>query len=1827
MKRWFIYSLLALFILLVIIISGAIWIATTESGLHFLVNQAQRWAPGQLQIKNLTGRLSDKLSFKEFSYQHADTSIAIDSLQLHWEASALLKRNLHINQLYIDGVRANFPKSEKKESTPLKIPNIRLPVSIALDDIKINQVTINSTEAKPIVIDKIELRSNTTDKLSLQHLQINSPLFQAKLVGELGLVTPHPVQLDLDWSVHLPQFTVVGQGKLSGDTQELVLTHTISQPLAVAITATAKDLLGNLNGDAHLQWQEIYWPFNAARVQDYLVHSQQGQLNLTGSLEDYHVDFKSKISGKNLPSGNWNLLAQGNRQQLKLEKLSSQWLQGQIDASGQVSWNPQLAGQIQLDVDEINLREFWSGWPEPLRLDSQLIAEVEKDSFKIEKLTVDLPTTATQLTLQGEGRLAGAHSRLNTANLTWQNLQWPLLGETTMVTSNQGQINLAGNWQSYRLDLDAQLTGNRLPKSHWLIQGQGNPQQLQIKSLRTETLQGLIAATGKVGWQPQLNAQINLQADQLMIKELWPNWPEPLRLNSQLVAQLDDKNFKINQLNLNIPQTATQLILQGEGTLTPNTPQLKAVTLQWQDVQWPLAGEKPLITSSNGQLNLAGTMQDYQLELTTQLAGTQFPPGRWQLAGQGNRQQFEIQSLNSSWLAGVLQGTGTVAWQPQLAAQVNLNASQLNIKDFWPKWPESLRLNSQLKAKLDGDKFNIQQFAIELPATATHLALQGQGTVAGQNSQLEQAQLTWQQIQWPLSGNQILVSSNQGQLDVSGTLPDYRVKLAAHLGGAQIPSGQWLVHGRGNGQQFTIESLQSQILAGELAGHAQMAWQPAVAAQVVLTAKQLNLQPLWEQWPTQLNLNSQLTANLAGDQVKIEQWQMSLPQTNTQLSLQGEGKLAGDDSHFESNLSWQNLAWPLAVAKPAEGLAYSHHGQLLVKGTLQDYQLQLDTQLEGKNIPSGRWQANGQGDNRHFQLKTLQGQILQGILNLQGEAGWQPERYWQLILKGDRLNPGVKWEQWPGQLRLDIHSQGRINQGILETQLQIKPLQGQLRHYPLQFQTEITSKGPAYQIKQLELKSGPSTITANGQLDQHSQLKWAMNIPNLATLLPDGQGKFNGQGLITGPLNLPHLVAQVTANSLAFQDKQLAALQADVDINLLGKQDLQVKVMATDFKQGNTQIKQASFQSQGTVASHSLLAKVISPHEQLAWQLTGGLVASRWQGQLQQLDLTSSKAGHWQLQTPSSLMLSSSAAQLTESCLQNQHDAKLCTQFNWQQQAESRINILLKRLPLNLARVVLPGTTDLTGAIDGKVAATLQADGEVTSTVLINVSSGVVTTELSDETKQLAFQGGTFQLQINPQQGLAANLNLGLFKPNDIQGTLNLPQFTHLPPQKKQPLQGKLQAHFADLAQLPQLINQAENLRGQVNLDVAVNGTLATPQIQGQIRIQEAAFDLPDLGLEMKDFNLLLKNQAAETLQLQASLNSGKTGQLNLQGKMLSVLNPNWQANLTISGKNFEVINNPMAWALVSPDLQVQLHPGRIDVTGEVTVPQALITPSKTENTAIMVSKDIIEINPQVAETQEKPPLTEKLAISSRVKVILGNKVSFKGAGFKSRIEGAIVASNQPGKMTIGNGELKIVEGSYKAYGQNLQIDQGRIIFTGGLIENPGLDIKAYRRIKNAGKNYHQLSIGDDDVVAGVYIQGTAQSPRLTLFSLPSLDESNTLSYIILGKPAAQATESEGNTLLRAATAMSLKEGDSLTQAIGQQFGFDEVGISSEGGVEEAALVVGKYLTPGLYVSYGVGLFDGSNILRMRYELTKRLTLETETGTQSGVDLRYTWER
>ncbi|OQY45960.1 MAG: hypothetical protein B6247_28285, partial [Candidatus Parabeggiatoa sp. nov. 2] len=145
--------------------------------------------------------------------------------------------------------------------------------------------------------------------------------------------------------------------------------------------------------------------------------------------------------------------------------------------------------------------------------------------------------------------------------------------------------------QNYRVDLETRLAGPQIPAGLLTLKGQGNLQQFTVKSLRTKILKGTVKATGQVSWEPKLAAQVNLNADKITIKDFWTDWPDNLRLNSQLKAKLYGDTFKISTLKVNIPQTAAQLSLKGEGTLADDGPRLNLnadkITIKDFWIDWP----------------------------------------------------------------------------------------------------------------------------------------------------------------------------------------------------------------------------------------------------------------------------------------------------------------------------------------------------------------------------------------------------------------------------------------------------------------------------------------------------------------------------------------------------------------------------------------------------------------------------------------------------------------------------------------------------------------------------------------------------------------------------------------------------------------------------------------------------------------------------------------------------------------------------------------------------------------------------------------------------------------------------------------------------------------------------------------------------------------------------------------------------------------------------------------------------------------------------------------------------------------------------------------
>ena len=138
--------------------------------------------------------------------------------------------------------------------------------------------------------------------------------------------------------------------------------------------------------------------------------------------------------------------------------------------------------------------------------------------------------------------------------------------------------------------------------------------------------------------------------------------------------------------------------------------------------------------------------------------------------------------------------------------------------------------------------------------------------------------------------------------------------------------------------------------------------------------------------------------------------------------------------------------------------------------------------------------------------------------------------------------------------------------------------------------------------------------------------------------------------------------------------------------------------------------------------------------------------------------------------------------------------------------------------------------------------------------------------------------------------------------------------------------------------------------------------------------------------------------------------------------------------------------------------------------------------------------------------------------INTRVTLVLGEKVKVQGYGLEGRVTGELTVAEEPGRATVAEGELRAVDAAYLAYGQSLDIKTGRLVFAGGPIDNPSLDVQAVRV--------------SGDVTAGVQVNGRLKEPELSLFSQPPLPDGDILSYIVIGRPMAEASSAQGQILM-----------------------------------------------------------------------------------------------
>jgi len=74
---------------------------------------------------------------------------------------------------------------------------------------------------------------------------------------------------------------------------------------------------------------------------------------------------------------------------------------------------------------------------------------------------------------------------------------------------------------------------------------------------------------------------------------------------------------------------------------------------------------------------------------------------------------------------------------------------------------------------------------------------------------------------------------------------------------------------------------------------------------------------------------------------------------------------------------------------------------------------------------------------------------------------------------------------------------------------------------------------------------------------------------------------------------------------------------------------------------------------------------------------------------------------------------------------------------------------------------------------------------------------------------------------------------------------------------------------------------------------------------------------------------------------------------------------------------------------------------------------------------------------------------------------------------------------------------------------------------------------------------------------------------------------------------------------------------------LASKLGLEEIDVKSGDTLEGTVLSLGKRLSSRLYVYYEQSIATVSNIVRLRYDLTPRWSIETSAGDESAIDVFY----
>ncbi len=414
-------------------------------------------------------------------------------------------------------------------------------------------------------------------------------------------------------------------------------------------------------------------------------------------------------------------------------------------------------------------------------------------------------------------------------------------------------------------------------------------------------------------------------------------------------------------------------------------------------------------------------------------------------------------------------------------------------------------------------------------------------------------------------------------------------------------------------------------------------------------------------------------------------------------------------------------------------------------------------------------------------------------------------------------------------------------------------------------------------------------------------------------------------------------------------------------------------------------------------------------------------------------------------------------------------------------------------------------------------------------------------------------------------------------------------------------------SRIGDLLALDQQI-----LKGKLSSKLTLAGTIAAPEIEGPITLEEGVYENLTTGTALYDLTMRADASKERFTINQLKGKVGDDGSVEAEGWVDLDPEANFPLSASLNLDNAKLVSMDQVEASIEGDIAMQGDLGDAAITGDLKVIRADISipdgggPDLPDIEIEEVGGTIV--NTEEPEEAKEQPFDPKLDLT----INLPNKIYVTGRGLQSEWQGKLDITGRTSDPRI-TGDLSIKKNGYFDFvDKRFDLEEGRVDFSGGSPPNPIIGIRA--------------ASTEDDFKAIIKLDGPATDPKLTLESEPVLPEDEVLARLLFNRELSEIGPVEAGKLAYALS--SLRGGGGGFDAFGEvrdALSLDTLNYEGGKGDEGGKLKAGKYLSDDIYFEVEGGAAENSGRARVEIEVLPNVSIEADTGQDAngGVGLKW----